>query len=134
VQPKRKKPSLGVILFALAGIFACLFLAYAVWGTQIAPMLSRPTRTPTPDVGDQYGAYAVCKGFVKERLKAPSEAKFPTINDVRHSQSAGGVWTLEGFVDAPNSFGVMLRLDYTCRVSYVGGGEWKLEGVEVREK
>ncbi len=130
---KTKRISVKAIVFIALGLMACSFLVYAVWGTQIAPMLSRPTRTPTPDVGDQFGAYAFCKGFVKERLKAPGEAKFPTINDVRHSRSADGVWTLEGFVDAPNSFGVMLRMDYTCSASYQGNGEWKLVDLTIGE-
>lgn len=62
---------------------------------------------------------SVCaKTYIEESLKAPSTAKFPW--------SGGNVvplgknkYTVENYVDAQNSFGAMIRTNYTCTVTVV---------------
>lgn len=68
-----------------------------------------------------YDAEIACEKFVKDRLKAPSTAKF---SNVQHT-GGGGRWTVTGAVDAQNSFGAMIRSNFTCSVR-LDGDTWYL--------
>jgi hypothetical protein len=59
-----------------------------------------------------------CQSSVESRLKAPSSADF---GGQIATDDGGGSWTVEGSVDAQNSFGAMMRTDYTCTVDYNDG-------------
>lgn len=76
-----------------------------------------------PDVGDEIGAQVVCEDFVEDRLKSPSSADF---SDETVTQIRGPVWEVAGAVDSENSFGAMIRNDYTCRVKFKGDDNWTL--------
>jgi hypothetical protein len=55
----------------------------------------------------------MCEDFVKDRLKSPGTASFtrPTVT------SAGvDTWRVDGSVDAENSFGGTVRVDFQCTV------------------
>lgn len=85
------------------------------------------TPTPTPSYGDNIGACLICRHFIRDKLKAPRDAKFPGCWEVTERFHEGTkTWSLNSYVDAPNSFGVMLRLEYYCQVKYLGGTEWQL--------
>src|SRR5580704_9962240 len=71
-------------------------------------------------------AFTMCETYVKRRLKAPSSAKFGWITDSTIVGSGDGPYTIDGYVDAQNSFGAMLRNQYTCQVQSIGGGRWNL--------
>lgn len=58
------------------------------------------------DLNNASVAISQCEGEVKERLKAPSTAKFES------NATGGGPWTVTGTVDAENSFGAMIRSSY----------------------
>lgn len=90
-----------------------LAVAFVVWGCVMQ------------DPADNQKATAVymCEEFVKDRLKAPRTAKFS------HEVPAkfGVAWRVTGAVDAENSFGVPLRLTYTCTVRAKDGKDtWEL--------
>lgn len=55
--------------------------------------------------------WVITQKDIKERLKAPSTAKFPTLSDVSMSKSGNEV-TVVGWVDAQNSFGATIRNDF----------------------
>jgi hypothetical protein len=67
--------------------------------------------------GTRDEAIAACEHFVSEDLKAPSSADFPLYRDDRVT-NIGKVYTVSGYVDAENSFGAKLRLNYTCTVKW----------------
>ncbi|SNR98957.1 hypothetical protein SAMN06272737_1579 [Blastococcus mobilis] len=77
--------------------------------------------------GSDSGAYYACEGFVEDRLKAPSSADFSGYFDSYVIQS-GDEYTVSGYVDAENSFGAMLRSEWTCTVRD-GGDTWYLESL-----
>lgn len=79
-----------------------------------------------PDVGDEYGAQVMCEKFVKDRLKSPSSAEF----DSEPGTRSGKAWVVEGVVDSENSFGAMIRSDFTCKIKYLGDDEWKLQRLD----
>jgi hypothetical protein len=65
-------------------------------------------------------ATRVCKDFVKDRLKSPASAEFDT--DVK---GKAGVYTVVGTVDSENSFGAMMRNEFSCKVK-LDGDTWRL--------
>ena len=81
------------------------------------------------DGRDEIGASIVCEDFVKDRLKAPSTADFPSYSDYTITGS-GDDYTVEGYVDAENGFGAMIRTDWTCTVRAVDeDGRFQLQSL-----
>lgn len=78
-----------------------------------------------PDIGDKYSAAVMCEEFVKDRLKSPVSAEFDTENGER----VKGAWRVTGTVDSENSFGALIRNDFTCVVKYAGDDEWRLQSL-----
>jgi len=82
-----------------------------------------------PAVADRaVDAEIMCEEFIGRRLKVPATAKYS------HTQTLkdGARYTVIGHVDAENSFGAMVRTDYTCVVADQGNGKWSLEGLSLR--
>lgn len=68
---------------------------------------------------DEWGAQVSCEDAVSNMLKAPTTAKFD--NWVR-SSNGDGSFTVTGTVDSQNSFGAMLRSQFSCKVRDKGNG------------
>ena len=77
-----------------------------------------------PDPVDGYDAQVACKDFVRDHLKAPASAAFSRVD---HSGS-GSTFTVTGAVDAQNSFGATLRMNWTCTVT-LNGDTWTLKSL-----
>lgn len=45
----------------------------------------------------------------KQSLKSPSQAVFPDFSEFEVSKNADGIYTVSGYVDAPNSYGALTR-------------------------
>jgi hypothetical protein len=58
-------------------------------------------------------ARVMCEDFVEDWLKAPSTASFtrPVV-----TSAGANTWQVDGSVDAENSFGGTVRIDYQCTV------------------
>jgi hypothetical protein len=108
-------PPLGCIaLLAEGGLCALMFL----FGNRLAP-----SGTGTSDAGMAFQACSHAENFVRDRLVAPSTAKFQ-INcfwDQRATREANGDWSAIGTVDSQNSFGAMIRAAYVVDLSNAGG-------------
>jgi hypothetical protein len=72
-----------------------------------------------------YMAEVMCEGFVKDRLKSPSSAEFDT-----SFTGSGPTYTVTGTVDSQNSFGAMVRNEFSCTVRHDGDGGWQLVQLE----
>lgn len=102
----------------------------------VAACSSEPPPPLSPmEEAKQYSRLArvACEEFGRQRLKAPSTAKFldnPTI-DVNYPSL--GTYSVSGAVDAQNVYGVMLRAQYECRVYRDGAGNWRLESFDLME-
>lgn len=72
-----------------------------------------------PRVPSRSDACFISQKFVRERLKAPTTAKFPawTEENCRVTR-AGELWRVRSFVDAQNSFGAMIRSDYGVEMTH----------------
>jgi len=94
----------------------------------------KPIFTPTPDYGDDVGACLICRRFIKNRLKAPRDAKWSLCLETATSfNKKNKSWIVTSYVDSPNEFGVMLRLQYVCKVKHLGDDKWRLLNLNFRE-
>jgi len=127
VTPKKKLSSISFILIVLS---ACVILSVIIavfygLSAKSSPTTSAPTETKDPNRFDEsdYGTFLVLsEEAVKSALKAPSTAKFPDsfINsDQWHMSKSNNIVTVQSYVDAENSFGAMLRNNFTAQFSYV---------------
>lgn len=76
-------------------------------------------------------AAIMCQRFVRNRLKAPSTAKFQPSRSAASKKTGEARYTVTSYVDAQNSFGAMMRNTYTCDIEYTGGLNWSLRGLEI---
>ncbi|MGF0241252.1 hypothetical protein ACQR3P_18545 [Rhodococcus sp. IEGM1300] len=72
------------------------------------------------DCGDTTMAFVMSQNFVKQRLKAPNSASFPTVVDKGVSVRAipDCSFDVSAYVDAQNAFGAPIRNSYTAKMSY----------------
>jgi len=89
------------------------------------------TTSKGPEV-DNTTAWVMVQDYVSSALKAPSTAKFPPSFDegVHISETGYQTYECRGYVDSQNSFGAMMRTNFTCTVRHVGGGRWELVDVK----
>lgn len=80
--------------------------------------------TSANDSSRGFEAEHYCKEFVKQRLKAPSTAKFQNTD---HS-GTGSTFTVTGTVDSNNSFGAQIRSPFTC-VVHRTSSSWELRSL-----
>lgn len=88
---------------------------------------------PTVHVAGRSDACFMAQKFVRQNLKAPTTATFPDWTEENCSATqAGDSWTVNSFVDAQNSFGAMIRSDYTARMTYHPVRDtWTLTGLSM---
>lgn len=77
-------------------------------------------------------SYFICQDFVKDRLKSPSTAEFPSSRNVNIFETGTNKYMIKGYVDAQNSFGAQLRTQYECEVQ-LDGETWKLQHIQLLE-
>lgn len=109
----------NIVLIALGLFFAGIFLFF-VLRPYLPARSSRviaPTVVPAPKAFD---ACVMAHIFIKRQLKAPATADFPACDgpDTYIAPLAGDNWKVSSYVDAQNSFGAMLRSDYTTVMHY----------------
>jgi hypothetical protein len=88
-----------------------------------------------PTVPDSVMMYVQCQELVKDRLKAPSTAKFPAITQVKKGtfgEPEDSLYRIIGFVDAQNTFGAALRSDFKCDMRWRGGDRFLPVDIIVR--
>ncbi|OMP76145.1 MULTISPECIES: hypothetical protein [unclassified Chitinophaga] len=67
-------------------------------------------------------AFTISKNFVRETLKAPGSADFPTL-DFTSDYMGENTYMVKSYVDAQNSFGAKLRTHYVATLKF-NGGDW----------
>ena len=81
---------------------------------------------------DSLSAYVMAQDFVSSQLKSPSTAKFQNYSKDLVQDLGSGRYKISAYVDAQNSFGAMMRNQFTCTVKYVGNKKWVSENVELK--
>jgi len=69
-------------------------------------------------------AYVMMQEYVKKNLKAPSTAKFPSLD--YKWQKREDIYDIVGYVDSQNSFGAMIRTKFSGTIQDIGDDYWKL--------
>ena len=71
---------------------------------------------------DKFLAYNYAEGFIKQKLKSPSTAKFPGISEKdQHTTYLGSEkYKIESWVDSQNSFGATIRTKFSCIIIFEG--------------
>lgn len=108
----------------------CLVLV-ALFAVLVIAMMSCVGGSADRPEHDPIAAFVMSEGFVKDRLKSPSSAKFQPYSASNVRDLGNGVYEVTGYVDAQNSFGAMIRNRYYCKLRYAGGDRWVAESVEV---
>lgn len=80
-------------------------------------------------------AFVQCQAFVRNNLKAPATAQFPS-KPLSAIAAADKTFVVTSTVDAQNGFGALLRNDWICKTQYTGGhpgspSSWKLVSVSI---
>lgn len=103
----------------------------ALWvgGAVLFALFAWLSSIESPPLGDPLSASVRCKGFVKERLKAPSTAEFADYRPEMATDLGSGRYRIRSWVEAENSFGARLRTSYTCTVRYEDGTAY-LESID----
>ncbi len=92
-----------------------------------------PSKSKQEDT-DSYGhtksdVQLIAKSEIRDRLKAPSTAEFewsPT------TKRLGNSWTVSGYVDAQNSFGAMIRSNYSIKITFSGKDDYKVDFCDIK--
>ncbi|EKO3597107.1 hypothetical protein [Vibrio metschnikovii] len=67
---------------------------------------------------DEILSYQYAKDFIKNQLKSPSSAKFPSFSQINHTYKGNCTHQLSGTFEAQNSFGVMIKNSFDVTVRY----------------
>jgi hypothetical protein len=99
---------------------------------------SSDSRTPEQraqaSCDDTIAAFVMSQSFVKDRLKAPATAEFPSMSDSGVSVKYVGDCTHEvrAYVDAQNSFGAKLRNQYYVKLKNTRGTDtWTALDIQI---
>jgi hypothetical protein len=111
---KKSKGSKGGCIPALIWIIVILIVFVFLIGVFTPSEVEK--FTPTNDT-----AYHYAESKIKDMLKAPSTADFPSYSErVGHVQRLGNEFTINSWVDSENSFGAKIRTKFSCKVIYEG--------------
>lgn len=83
---------------------------------------------------DELGSvWAMTQSFVKDKLKSPKSADFPTYGDSQVSiKKSGNYYKVTGYVDAENSFGAEIRATFSL-VMEKSGSKYTLKECNIYE-
>jgi len=139
-----KPPSMDALsrLAIAAVIVAVPFAIAARMGQFSPPAAVSAAPQPLPKVvevdwhtkDESEDAYYTIQGFVKNRLKSPGSAQFPSVRAARVGQV--GVVTdqrylVAAYVDSQNSFGALLRSNFVGEIQQTSKGHWTLNELHV---
>lgn len=92
--------------------------------------LSYSTVTDDDTLGE---VWAMAQSFVKDNLKSPKSADFPTYGDSQVSiKKSGSYYKVTGYVDAENSFGAEIRATFSL-VMEKSGSKYTLKECNIYE-
>lgn len=131
ITGKKTERILGMIFIPL-GILVFLYMLFAGSGssTSISTNTNSPTKTDSlTKAVDNLDIYISAQEFVRRGLKAPATAKFPVLpyNVVALGDNR---YKITSYVDSQNSFGALLRSDWSV-VMKKNGDRWQLERMVV---
>lgn len=93
-------------------------------------------KDPNDHIGGVSKGYltAVAIDVVKEQLKSPSTAQFPTYNFFSFKQVDDKQFIVTGYVDSENSFGAIVRADFEVEVKITDEDHYVLKNFKITEQ
>ncbi|KND51237.1 MAG: hypothetical protein ABA06_02915 [Parcubacteria bacterium C7867-001] len=110
----KKEGILGVVVVIILCVVASQML-----NSTPSPVTSSPVQQKSEENSD-VDAYIDAQAIVKKALKSPSTAKFPSSSEAKISRAGENIFNVESYVDSQNSFGAMIRSDWSVMFEYVG--------------
>lgn len=88
---------------------------------------------PTKDAfgNEEFDAFWDAKCEVEKQLKSPSTAKFCSSHEAEIIRN-GNTWSVEGWVDAQNSFGATLRNEFVVKITYTAKDTYNVEYCKIK--
>ena len=78
-------------------------------------------------------ASVMAEQFAQKKLKSPGSAKFQSFLDQKIEDLGEGKYKISSYVDSQNSFGALVRNNYTCTLKYIDNNKWQLENLEFKQ-
>ena len=118
------KGCLGYVL-----VFGGFFVGLVLFGMRKEMGWVKPA--PARVVSEATQMKVQAEQAVRDRLKAPASAKFPSLLSYRVGKTEDGLWQVEGSVDAKNLFGVMLRKQWIVQLEKSPQNRWEVYRVQI---
>lgn len=71
------------------------------------------------ETDNSYYVYELIKDYVRENLKSPKTAKFPSKTGIKIVKNKD-MYIIQGYVDSQNSFGATIRTKYIAEIQQTG--------------
>lgn len=127
--PTKSKPGCIQNLFSLIILIALLY-----WGVSSCfEGIENMPDVPWDQQDNSSMAYIMCENWVKERLKSPSTAEFPSVWDGKLDKitKANQRYYIVSYVDSQNSFGATVRTNWTCSTTQTSEDNWQLNSLSI---
>ncbi|EKN3890759.1 hypothetical protein VYJ29_004105 [Yersinia enterocolitica] len=97
-----------------------LLLFFGILGAMILVYisLSSDNKKEIDYCSDSILAYKYSNGLIAEKLKSPTSAKFPSYSNINIRLINRCEFEIDGYVDAQNSFGAMIRTKYRANIKF----------------
>ena len=124
-------------IYAIVGI-ATILTILVLWYLNTNNSNSKPAVNVhwlSSNESEKKDAYTVSEGFVKEKLRYPNTAAFPSnYTSVRIDDQS--IYTVISYVDGLNAYQQPVRINYMVKMRYIGGDlkdiqNWKLLDVRL---
>lgn len=112
-EEMRKGRIIKTIFFSIAGL---IILIYMMGGFDSCS--SKSSHSSSNNINAT--CYYYSQRLVKEKLKSPKSAEFPSYSD-NFAKKNGNTITISAYVDAENSFGVSIRTNYIATIEVKDG-------------
>ena len=125
---KPKQPdSPGAVIFTIA-FFFIIFLVFKCSCSQTDEQVS-----DNNEQNSKITALTAAQEEVKARLKSPSSADFPWGSDCV-TKISDNTYVINSYVDSQNSFGAMLRTNFTCQITLTGNDNYTCDDIQLFEQ
>ena len=82
----------------------------------------------------KFSAYYNSQECVKELLKSPSTAEFPSGSEQFVTRIDNDTFLINSYVDSQNSFGAMLRTNYVCQITLNNNDTYTCDSIKLLEQ
>ena len=120
-KKKKKSKPVTLIITMTVGLISilCLLIIIGMFKAQNTNGNNSRQKAKDPISAGGFNdvdAFTCAEDIVKHNLKSPSTAKFCKITEATCTyDSSTNYWTVKGWVDAENSFGAMIRQNWTVK-------------------